>query len=456
MRKTTLLLPLALFACTPTTSNPPGPDGGGSSVDLDRLVAGGDCPSAQGAGVDHATDITADETWRAADGPHRVTRNVRVLATLTVEPCATVLVSDGVRIDVGAAPKAGKLIALGTASGGLKPVRFMAADAGKPWGAIVLDSTGAAELSVTALIDGASPAAAQNGGGALRAYGVSPKSTEDPAITASLKANDLLVERPGDLGVNLQRYAGFAPGSTHVEVRGAKQAPLRLELAAAGTLPKVTLSGNARDEIELDSSANIPTTTIPKAGAPYRVLRALVIGSAVDGQVATLTVQSGVTLRFDDATNDSGITLGASPTRQGVIVAKGTASEPITFTSAKDAPAPGDWAGLYFRDTPTSGNAIENAVIEYGGAPSGAQGYCCGDAANDASILLFERPADAFVRNVRFRRGAGDTGIVLGWKSDEDGPDFKATNTFEEMPTCAVSHWRRMDGSCPNGQPECL
>ena len=100
---------------------------------------------------------------------------------------------------------------------------------------------------------------------------------------------------------------------------------------------------------------------------------------------------------------------------------------------------------------------MREAIAELGGDPAKVNPLSPAEMVIDHSVVadLFGTP-DAFVRNVRFRRGAGDTGIVLGWKSDEDGPDFKATNTFEEMPTCAVSHWRRMDGSCPNGQPECL
>ncbi len=67
-------------------------------------------------------------------------------------------------------------------------------------------------------------------------------------------------------------------------------------------------------------------------------------------------------------------------------VAAGTAAAPITFISAKSPAAPGDWKNIYFGYSPATGNRIENAVIEYAGGFSGAQGYGCGDAANDASV----------------------------------------------------------------------
>jgi hypothetical protein len=451
-----------LAACTPSTPTPPGGDGGtsGARPDFDAMVAGGDCPSAQGAGVEHSSDITADETWRASDGPHRIVRNIRITATLTLEACTTVVLGDRVTVQVGTSAAAGKIVALGEMTGSsLRPVRFVAEDPSTPWGSLTVDSTGSLDLSYTALVGGANPATAQNGGGALLVYGITPKNTEDPVVTASVKTNWLLVEDPSGFGVNFVRTAGFAPGAHGLAVRGAKDTPIAMDFQAAETLPReIVLSGNVRDEIDLNPvGASLPSTTIKDVGWPYRVLRAVYVGSVVDGTTSTLTIEPGVTLRFSQQTNASGIYVGTSSKRLGVIVARGTAEKPIVFTSAKAAPAPGDWMGLYFRYYPTSGNAIEHAVIQYAGAPSGAQGYGCGPAENDASVLLLgDRPDDAFITSTTFENGGGDTGIVLGWKSDASGPDFKTPNTFVNMPACAVSRWRNGNGSCPSAQPECL
>lgn len=184
------------------------------------------------------------------------------------------------------------------------------------------------------------------------------------------------------------------------------------------------------------------------------------VAPPADGPASTLTIEPGVTLRFTE-TSDSGLHVGTSDERQGLLVARGTQAAPIVFTSGKAAPAPADWKNLYFAYTPDTGNAIDHAVIEYAGGFSGAQGYGCGPIDNDASVLILSgRPASAFITNTTFKNGGGDTGLLLGWTSDASGPDFKATNTFTNAPTCAVSRWRSATGeACPgsvSGSPVCL
>jgi hypothetical protein len=97
------------------------------------------------------------------------------------------------------------------------------------------------------------------------------------------------------------------------------------------------------------------------------------------------------------------------------------------------------------------------------GGVSGLQGYGCGPADNDGSVLIVPdsgRPTSAFIQNSTIRNGGGDTGLLLGWRSDMSGPDFINTNTFERLPACQVSRWSNDTGAeCPgstNGSPVCL
>src|SRR5256885_5877906 len=47
------------------------------------------CATPTGPGTEHATSITADETWTAAASPHVIVYDLDVKgATLTIEPCA--------------------------------------------------------------------------------------------------------------------------------------------------------------------------------------------------------------------------------------------------------------------------------------------------------------------------------------------------------------------------------
>jgi hypothetical protein len=138
------------------------------------------------------------------------------------------------------------------------------------------------------------------------------------------------------------------------------------------------------------------------------------------------------------------------------------AAKPIVFTSTESDPAAGDWVGIFLEAITASGNVIEHAVFEYAGGASGTSSFGCGPRSNDAALLIFERPDDAFIQNTTFRNNAGDTTIVSGWVSDEDGPDLVTGNEFESTggtePTgCLQSLWRTTETNyCPTTEgPHC-
>jgi len=356
----------------------------------------------------------------------------------------------------------GKLVTRGTNAGSLRPVVFTAADAASPWSSVVVDVNGAADLAYTVLSSGDAANRQQNGGGLLRAFGASSASTKAaPTIQRSVRADWLLLEASAGPGANMRDYAGFTEDSTGLAVRSAQGDALVIELGAAPSLPKeLVFRGNARDAIVLEEQARgTITTTLVKRSAPYAVDGRIFIQPIEDGDAVTLNVEPGVTVRFGEGRGATGgVYVGASDQRQGQVIARGTAEEPIRFTSAKAAPAAGDWVGFYFRHYPASGTSFENVVIEYAGANSSSVGAGCGPSDNDASMLIVgQRPSDAWVKKSTFRDGGGETGIVLGWTSDESGPDFVGDNTFENMPGCRASRWRTVTaGPCPSGGPTCL
>ena len=81
--------------------------------------------------------------------------------------------------------------------------------------------------------------------------------------------------------------------------------------------------------------------------------------------------------------------------------------------------------------------------------------------ADAAVIMLNGRPDDAFIQNTLFRHNVGESTIVSGWTSDEDGPDFVSPNTFQDTPGagldgCAQTLWRNAEGYCPETvEPDC-
>ena len=98
-------------------------------------------------------------------------------------------------------------------------------------------------------------------------------------------------------------------------------------------------------------------TTWSASGSPY-----VVTGSVLVRERVKLTVEAGVEVRFDS---------GTSLQVFGELVARGTSSSGITFTSAQDSKAAGDWGQIVFYDSSVdasydgSGEYASGSILEY-------------------------------------------------------------------------------------------
>ncbi|HSO37657.1 MAG TPA: hypothetical protein VLT33_34260, partial [Labilithrix sp.] len=436
----------------------------------DELAARGSCPAASGAGTKHEGIITADETWKAADGPHDVTFGLDIRATVTIEPCALVRVAKGVRISVGSSTDVGSLVARGTSqvTGGtrdVRPVNFDALDPASPWGQIIVYAKGTLDLSIAAI---------QNGGGettdargALVVTGVAG-GTNDGEPLRSTTIDRVLIDKSASYGLNLEAWGALTEGSDKLWIRGSGSTELpsaiRIEPGIAATLPKtIVATGNVKDEIlMLTSKTFTRNDTLVNRGLPYRQKGALYLNGSKDGAPVKLTVEPGVTLGFDENVG-SGMYIGSGDTRQGILEAVGTADAPIVFTSAKTTKAAGDWLSLYFKSTPKTGSKISYARVEYAGAAGTTTGFGCGPSANDGAVFIHGTgpddggPASVFIDHTTFENIGGTTVIVSGW-TDASGPNFTGDNTFgSAIPSCKVSKPRRSGGGdvCDGGRTTC-
>jgi len=448
-----------------------GPPGGGTPADPspDDLAQRGSCEDPTGPGTDHAGTISAAETWTGAGSPHRVTSDLVVKATLTLEPCAVVLVGSSVHITVGSASEAGSIVGHGTSElvGGVLDVRPVTLDALTPaakWAQLIIEPKGTLDLDVAAIQNGGQPTV--NEPGMLVVRGVAG-GTNDGAVTRSAKLTRVLLEGSASYGVNLEGWGGFDAASAKVWIRSsggsASPYPIRAEAGVVGTLPiDLVLSGNMKDEIQLRSSkAFMRDDTFADHGVPYHVTGSLYVNASTDGAPVKLTIAAGVTLAFEDLA--SGITIGSSMTRQGILEAIGTAAEPIVFTSARPSKAAGDWQNLSFRASPATGNRVSYARVEYAGADSQTNSFGCGPGDNDGAVWIQGSggdqmpPGSAFIDNTTFDHIAGTTVIVSGW-IDDAGPNFSTSNTFgAATPSCKVSRPRRSGAGdvCDGGRTTC-
>jgi len=447
--------------------------------------AGGSCPAlaASAVGVEHAGQINASETWTAADSPHRVTSDLTIYGSVTVDKCATVIVSPGAIIDVGTDTVAGTLHARGNyaaASGSqaevIEPVIFTSTQASTYWGGIVVGSAGTAQFDMTVLVRGGDINAVNNAAATLSARG-----PNDGTLSTPITPNLLLIVQSGGFGVAMQTGAGFAAPTTAVGgliVLGSgtqaipatwnqdylPQYPLVMSPPGLATIPTSVLRGTVASDLTysdtltaLDQILVLPNRTVKvdeafhARGVPY------LLQESFDMQppgTATLTIDPGVEIRVhSNSAHSVRISLGDSVTPSLVqLNAAGTATAPITFTSDAAAPAAGDWVGLVLNGQPMSGNMLSNASIRYAGGDSTTSSYGCGPGDNDSAILILGwRPDNAFLQNVTIADSLG-SGIVCGWRSNVDGPDLKTGNTFTNIGNlCDIAKWQLDTGTnyCP-------
>lgn len=437
------LTALPLAGCSSSENNPTEPDAGADACP----------PLAEPAS--HEGVLSADETWGA--GLHVVTNHVKVGpgVTLTVEPCAVVRLEADVSLEVDGDGAA--LVAAGTAT---QPVVFeRATDAA--WGSLAAFAPAQLRLSHTTLRGGGTTRTAAQAdyvGASLvgRNLGTTPTDT--------VSVEEVRIEDSNGLGVMLVG-SGFVAGSRGLTVTGAGLNPVYLGAGHATNLPEGAYVGNGDDRFLLQSAGpavyeNIDPllwdATLPDRGLPYLVgfegtYPSISVGDGrEESPAATLTIEPGVELRFQGgATTSAQLIVRGKPdgdgwAPQGTLIANGTASAPIVFTSAEEAPQPGDWQGLYFKNVVSSQTSLSHVRVAYAGGETSSTGLCVSTAGaenNDAdcSAVLFldVPPTQQFITDAVFEHGIG-CGIYRGWSGA--AVDFTATNTFTDLTGCDQSN----------------
>lgn len=410
-----------------------------------------ECP-APGAGPTMAGDVTTDATWTADGSPYIVDHNITIRATLTLEPCTQVLFAP----DVGAVVRdAGRIVGHGTEAA---PIELAQLEPGIPWGNIRIWQGGPLELSYTTIAGGGAVGSTVG----LAAAMIDAQGVDVEGVGA-LRFDHVIVRDSDSQGIILRDGARFSADSAGLVATGNAGHPVNMWAQGVSTLPSGEYTGNEVDAIFLVGSgpASIAQdATIHDRGVPY------IVGTPetgtqlrVTGEVASvplLTIEPGVELAFGPG---GGLHLDygshSGPAR-GALVAVGTQDAPIRFTSSAQAPAAGDWYGIYFWNEPDPRSAIEHAVVEYAGGTSQIGSSTCawsGTRPHDGAIRFLGEPAPAgqLVTNTLIRDSAGH-GIDRGWMGDLI--DYQATNTFESIAFCIESYPHPLDPTpCPDPAP---
>jgi hypothetical protein len=467
-----LFVPLAAFvalplvACEDGTDNQPvtAPDGG---IDVSAPSPDGgapaiDCPAPTSGPTKHQGDVQGEEHWTAEGSPHVIEYdvNVRNGAKLVIEPCAEVQIAEGkhIRVAYPGTPGTGSLVADGLPT---KPITIRGLD-GARWASIYVHAPGTASLKHVTL---------EGGGGGSFEHNATIDALGDSAMPADaiLAIDNVTIRKSLGTGVWMQRGATFMEGSkelTITESGGAESPyPIEIEEHAMDRLPTGSYTGNLKDEILLRSTGNgiagsglVVDATLRDRGVPYHVGTSktdnFTIGGAADEATATMTIEPGVVMKFEPGIAFRIQTFTSDKPANAVLRAIGTPDKPIVFTSAADAPKPGDWRGLWFGGVPMAANELDHVRIEYTGADcSCTLNTCSNITEHEGAVIFTQQPPSAFITNTVFKDGAGH-GITHGF--DGTLVNFRPTNTFENIAGCPQTLPRSpAAGSCPEPKPAC-
>lgn len=435
-----------------------GGDAGGSDTGASDTGVGdtGDstpvtCPVPTSGPTIHDSVIEADEVWRADEGPHIVEQwiTVRSGATLTIEPCATVEIAAGKGFSIAypTSPNTGSLIAEGDAG---HPIVFRGKD-GARWGHVLFAPGGTGRFVHTTFENGGSDDVT---GATLLIQGDGTFPTRRDVFVDTVTIRDSL-----GVGVHVERLAGFADGSTDLVVTesGSDTFPwaLYIDEHTIDTLPRGTYTGNVRDAIFVDPTAHLVEDTLMKnLGVPYVVgtfpADSLVIGGS-ESPLTTLTIEPGVRVEFHPGSALEVDHYTGEVAATGVLVAEGTADEPIVFTSSAETPSPGDWQGLSFGGIARTENSLKHVRLEYTGADCGCIFVSCSAIdAYEGAVIFSQQPPRAFVEDSVIAHGSAH-GVVLGYQGAT--VDFEAGFTFEDLGGCRQT--LPVVDTCPDPKPAC-
>ena len=326
----------------------------------------------------HIENITSDETWTLALSPHIVENvTVRNGATLTIEPGVEVRFNKDfpnchlIIGDIGITGTTGKLIAQGTESQKITFTSSAATPQPGDWKTISFYQNASNDSIIEHAI-------VEYGG---YTAGMIHIESSNPTI------RNCIIRNSADDGVNIQQStsqisSSYFEGNMKCGVKMYNSStvlddnqfinngsyPVAITVyESALPYPVIydtnTFSGNNPDQIAFSVGIN-NNYTLRYVGIPYFFVDGVQV---TDG--ATLTIEPGVEVRFNKDALTPGLIIGegGSDGTSGKLIAQGTATQKIIFTSNEVSPQPGDWYNIFFRSTASDESIIEHAILEYGG-----------------------------------------------------------------------------------------
>lgn len=295
--------------------------------------------------------ITTNTLWKAANNPHIIKGYVKVTSgALTLEPGVLVKFDAGASLEIGGTNAS--LIAVGTVEDSITFTSLSQSPQPGDWDYIKFKQ-GAIDCKMEYCVvkyGGANPSWGMidvSGNALLSIKTCTISYSENVAVEA---------EDDGNAFVAFEGNILLGTEGKHVmKIRG-KNVP------TIGIGNSFTTSNNFGILVTGSSSSYNyvdENSTWKKHNAPYYIEDDIIIRNG-----ATLTIEAGTTLKFDDGQK---VQVGTSTNGTGRLIARGTSDSRIIFTSASATPQKGDWRGVEFNSQALTGNELVYCDLLYGG-----------------------------------------------------------------------------------------
>lgn len=353
----------------------------------------------------HITDdITENTTWEAkyvyyVDQSINVTNN----SILTIEPGTIIKFGQGKKLDVSySSSSTGNIIALGTEKA---PILFTSQaqvkSKGDWWGVWLYEGADASEFRYCT----------------FEYAGGSGWSGGEGAITINLAENvaidNCTFKKSDSYGVRIYQSQSGLSSFTYNSFIDNTINDLKLYAYNVSYIGEGNMFSK---DIDVQGSlVDAPGDVVwRKQNASYILINAYTEVGSITG--TTLLIEAGASIQF----SNFGMTIAYTSAKYGMIKAMGTATDPITITSAAANPSNGDWTAITFYDGSSMGSLFEYCNFSYGGGYVGAPAMI---------VFKFEQGSTTTINNCTFSDSEG-YGIMLDQvNSDTNYPNL-ANNTF--------------------------
>ena len=359
--------------------------------------------TATAAGTTVGGGITTDTVWTRDNSPYTINFDVVVArgATLTIEPGVEVRVAQVRGLQVH-----GTIIARGSADA---RITFTGASATPGWwNGIVLDG----DAPATALTGSSFEYVTIEYGG--RGYGNLYLRYATVSVSNSTLRHS---SKDGVYGSS----GGVAHISDTTFTGNAGYAIQYTDGRVNPDLAALSITGNGSDAIALGLGRLTGAHRWENVGAPYYVLSNQEVAPG-----ATLTVDPGVTVRFDKV---------RALVVNGALRAEGEADAPIIFTAA--TPTPGWWRGIHVEGQPANPAAatLSYVTVEYGGYSG------LGNIYVDDAVARIEQSLIRHSLNDGVFISAGGEGTVIERSQIVQNARFGINNTEGRATMVAAHNW---------------